>query len=44
MDMLSGSQINSFLSATSLLWASSFVLIMVGLVFYIKYQERHDSI
>ena len=44
MDMLSGSQINSFLSATSLLWASSFVLIMVGLVFYIKYQERHESI
>ncbi len=43
MDMLSGSQISSFLSATSLLWVSSIVLIMVGLVYFIKYRERHDS-
>ena len=44
MDMLSGSQISSFLSATSLIWASSFVLIMMGLVYFIKYRERPDSI
>ena len=44
MDMLSGSQIDSFLSATSLMWVSSIVLIMVGLVYYIKYKESHDSI
>ena len=44
MEMLSGSQIDSFLSATSLMWVSSIVLIMVGLVYYIKYKERHDSI
>ena len=43
MDMLSGSQISSFLSATSLLWVSSIVLIMMGLVYFIKYRERHDS-
>ena len=44
MDMLSGSQIDYFLSATSLVWASSIVLIMVGLVYYIKYRESHNSI
>ena len=44
MEMLSGSQISSFLSATSLVWASSIVLLMIGLVFFIKYKERHDSI
>ena len=43
MDMLSGSQISSFLSATSLLWVSSIVLIMIGLVYFIKYRERHDA-
>ena len=44
MDMFSGSQISSFLSATSLVWASSIVLFMVGLVYYIKFRERNDSI
>lgn len=44
MDMLSGSQISSFLSATSLMWASAIVLVMVGLVYFIKFKERHDSI
>ena len=44
MEMMSGSQINSFLSATSLIWASSIVLMMIGLVYFIKYKERHDSI
>ena len=44
MEMLSGSQIDSFLSATSLVWASSIVLIMIGLVYFIKYKESHDSI
>lgn len=44
MDMLSGSQISSFLSATSLVWASSIVLIMVGLVYFIKHRERRESI
>ncbi len=44
MEMMSGSQINSFLSATSLVWASSIVLMMVGLVYFIKWRESHDSI
>ena len=43
MEMLSGSQINSFLSATSLVWSSSIVLLMVGLVYFLKYKERHSS-
>ena len=43
MEMLSGSQINSFLSATSLVWSSSIVLLMVGLVYFLKYKERHGS-
>lgn len=44
MDMLSGSQIDSFLSATSLVWVSSIVLIMVGLIYFIKYKESNESI
>ena len=44
MEMLSGSQINSFLSATSLVWSSSIVLLMIGLVFFIKYKGRNDSL
>ncbi len=44
MEMLSGSQIDSFLSATSLVWSSSIVLIMIGIVYFIKYRERHDSL
>ena len=43
MDMLSGSQINPFLSATSLVWSSSIVLVMVGIVYFIKFRERHDA-
>ncbi len=44
MEMLSGSQINSFLSATSLVWSSSIVLLMIGLVYYIKYIGRDESL
>ena len=44
MDMMSGSQIGSYISATSFLWASSIVLVMIGLVYFIKFRERHDSI
>ena len=44
MEMLSGSTIDEFLAATSLVWASFVVLIMIGLVFFIKFKERNDSI
>lgn len=44
MEMLSGSQINSFLSATSLVWSSSIVLLMIGLVYFFKYMGRDDSL
>lgn len=44
MEMLSGSQISSFLSATSLVWSSSIILLMIGLVYFIKHRERNESI
>ncbi len=44
MEMLSGSTIDEFLAATSLVWASFVVLIMIGLVFFIKFKERNNSI
>ncbi len=43
MEILSGSQISPFIAATSLVWSSSIVLVMVGLVYFIKYKERNDS-
>lgn len=39
MEILSGSEIATFISATSLIWASSVVLLMIGLVYFIKYKE-----
>ncbi len=41
--MLEGSQIDQFISTTALVWASSIVLIMIGLVYFTKIKEKHDS-
>lgn len=44
MKMLDGAQNSSFLSATSFMWASTITLVIVGIVFLIKFRERHDYI
>lgn len=44
MEMLGGSQIDAFLSATSLVWSSTIILIIIGLSYYFKYKDRNKSV
>lgn len=43
MKMFNGSNISFFTAASSFIWASLIVVIMIGLVYFIKYEERKDS-
>lgn len=44
MEMFSGGSVDSFISATALVWAALIILIMVGIVYFSKEKERKNTI
>lgn len=44
MEMLSGGSVSSFISATALIWAALIILIMIGIVYFLKEKKGNKDL